>query len=639
MDNENDHQPSSGAKSRSNLLQSRQCMDILDVIDQLRSFGISHYVDLPEIIVCGDQSSGKSSVLNAVSGIQFPQKDSLCTRFATEVILRRAVSENVSVSIVPDSSRAEDEQRKIISYSKSNVDMENIEQVIAEATDVIGIDHETRNFSHDILRFEVTGKNQPQLTLVDLPGLFVAGNKSQSDEDATAVKNLVLDYMSRSRSIILAVVSARNDFGNQIVTKYAREVDPEGNRTLGIITKPDTLPEGSESEAAFIELAQNRDVILRRGWHVLRNRNFETRQSTQEQRDAVERVFFAQGVWSQLARTCVGVHTLRERLSVVLRDQITQEIPSLIREIEKGSDSCRMDLRRLGPPRAEVEDQRRYLLQASHTFSTLMKSAVDGTYNGTFFGDAMTLESAGRRLRALLQNILLRFSTQMRRNGHARHIERRVTKDQQKANPRLVSQEDFVSEVVELMRRSRGRELPGTFNPQIIQHLFHQQSYPWRSLCNDCIAEIEATVQAFVDTLLRHTMDETTSHGLYNRVIGPQLEQLCKSLEEMTDKILVMHEQNHPITYNHYFTDNVQKAKIDHQREDLARKLDRYFGTNVLCGNHIRDNVNVDVRQLLGALTRQTEVDMDRYACSEAIDCMRAYYKVCPGAKHMSCND
>src|SRR5271155_3922699 len=71
-------------------LQSKDHEEILNVIDQLRSEGISKYINLPQLIVCGGQSSGKSSVLEAISGLAFPTKDNVCTRFATELILRRA---------------------------------------------------------------------------------------------------------------------------------------------------------------------------------------------------------------------------------------------------------------------------------------------------------------------------------------------------------------------------------------------------------------------------------------------------------------------------------------------------------------------------------------------------------------------
>jgi len=70
-------------------LQSGQHLQLLDMVDKLCAQGLSSLFPLPQLIVCGDQSSGKSSVLAAISGIPFPKKDNLCTRFATEVILRR----------------------------------------------------------------------------------------------------------------------------------------------------------------------------------------------------------------------------------------------------------------------------------------------------------------------------------------------------------------------------------------------------------------------------------------------------------------------------------------------------------------------------------------------------------------------
>lgn len=95
--------------------------------------------------------------------------------------------------------------------------------------------------------------------------LFRAGNSDQSVgsvEDATTVRKMVRSYMKRPRSIILAVVSAKSDFALQEVTEYARELDSKGTRTLGLITKPDTLDAGSDSEAAYLKLAQNKDVLF-----------------------------------------------------------------------------------------------------------------------------------------------------------------------------------------------------------------------------------------------------------------------------------------------------------------------------------------------------------------------------------------
>ena len=90
-------------------LGSDKKLALLNDIDKLRSYGISQYINLPQLIVYGDQSSSKSSVLEAISGIPFPTKDNLCTRFTTEVILRYISDVAISVAIVPRPGRSEEE--------------------------------------------------------------------------------------------------------------------------------------------------------------------------------------------------------------------------------------------------------------------------------------------------------------------------------------------------------------------------------------------------------------------------------------------------------------------------------------------------------------------------------------------------
>jgi GTPase SAR1 family protein len=236
--------------------------------DELRASGISRYIDLPQLIICGDQSSGKSSVLEAISGVRFPIKDGLCTRFATELVLRRADTESgPTVTVVAEGNFSATGHAEPKTIETSTTSLEDLESIFERAERVMGINPSTKEFSTNTLRIEVSGPKQPHLTLVDLPGLFHTANKTQSVTDIVAVRTLVELYMKKPRSTILAVVSAKNEFVNQAVTKYALEHDSSCEHTLGIITKPDTLPSGPDSETKFVNLAKNADVRLRLGWH------------------------------------------------------------------------------------------------------------------------------------------------------------------------------------------------------------------------------------------------------------------------------------------------------------------------------------------------------------------------------------
>lgn len=615
------------------LLQSKDHGELLDVIDILRSQGISRYISLPQLIVCGDQSSGKSSVLEAVSGVRFPTKDNLCTRFATELILRRDPEENVTVKIMPGAERTDSEIKKLSEFHASMASMDEIPAFIRRAEEFMGLGIDTNAFSDDVLRVEISGPQQSHLTLVDLPGLIHSENRLQSAGDIKLVSSLIRTYMANTRSIILAVVSAKNDYANQIVTKLAREVDPSGLRTLGIITKPDTLHVGSESEKAFLDLAKNEDVFFRLGWHVLRNRDYTSRDCSLEERNEAEKQFFSHGIWTSLPLSSLGVGALKSRLSTVLKDQIIHELPKLISDLEVGIEDCRSRLTRLGDARTTLSEQRLYLIRISQSFSSLIKAAVDGVYVHDFFGDAMTVDGCNKRLRAIIQNLLSDFAKKMRVEGHSQEIVDRSAKG---GSPFKISRSDYTEHVQELMKNSRGRELPGTFNPLIIGDLFYEQSKPWKQLVDRCCKSILVAIQLCIELAVSHTADEFTKDGLLRKIIDPAIADHKGRLEKRIAEIMRPHLAGHPVTYNHYFTDTVQKARQEHARKDQTKHLIAHFGQEPA---HIDTPLihKRSINQILNALPQRSNENMDEFACSEATDCMLAYYKV--GSKTCRCNN
>ena len=609
-------------------LQSEDHGELLDVIDVLRSQGISHYVRLPQLIVCGDQSAGKSSVLEAVSGVRFPTKDNLCTRFATELILRRDPNPAVTVAIIPGNERPDNEKDKLRDFKAPNVLIDEFSTLIDSAKAFMGLESGSNAFSDDVLRVEISGPDQPHLTLVDLPGLIHAESKQQSAKDVQLVSSLVRSYTANTRSIILAVVSAKNDYANQIVTKIARDVDPKGLRTLGIITKPDTLHAGSESEKAFLDLAQNNDVVFRLGWHVLRNRDYDGREWSVEERDEKERGFFSQGAWMSLPTRILGIGALIPRLSTVLKDQIISELPSLIRDVEAGIADSQTILKRLGDARTTLQEQRLYLVHISQSFTSLVKAAVDGVYVHEFFGNAMTQSGFRKRLRAVVQDSLSEFAEAMRRKGHNQEIVEDASTSNKAKIPSQISRSDFMANVHELMRRSRGRELQGTFNPLIVGDLFYQQASPWKQLLEQYSETILDAARTSLQLSLLHTTDETTCEGLIREIIDPAMERYAEGLGKKVAEILQPHQQGHPITYNHYFTATIQEARQEHAKKEHARQLQKFFNVNQDGTAYVSEQMGFYIGDLLNALNQRTEADMDRYACSEAIDCMSAYYKV-----------
>ena len=123
------------SQKTSGLIQSKDHRDLLDVVDTLRSRGVSHYVDLPQIIVCGSQSSGKSSTLESLSGIAFPTAEGLCTRFATELILRRGDKPEFKVHIQPGAGRSSQDRQRLAKFSRTS-DQKDFPKIIERSRKV-----------------------------------------------------------------------------------------------------------------------------------------------------------------------------------------------------------------------------------------------------------------------------------------------------------------------------------------------------------------------------------------------------------------------------------------------------------------------------------------------------------------------
>ncbi|KAG6241034.1 hypothetical protein E4U25_007034 [Claviceps purpurea] len=602
-------------------LQSRGHRNLLDIIDRLRSKGISRYVDLPQIVVCGDQSAGKSSVLEAISGMSFPSKDNLCTRFATELILRRHDSQAIKVSIIPGPDcSAEDKERLNDFSAEINIDAPDIGSVVEKAKEAMGLS-ETKVFSSDVLRVELCGPTQPHLTMVDLPGLFRAGNRDQSVDDAETVRNLVLGYVRSPRNIILAVVSAKSDFALQEITQMAREVDPDGDRTLGLITKPDALDVGSDSEASYVKLAQNNDVVFRLGWHVLKNRDFKMRDASSAERDAAEARFFSSGIWATLDPSNLGVGTLKPRLSDVLRNQILQQLPDLLHDVETAIGDCTSVLSRLGTPRGSANEQRKYLLKVSRDFTNLMKAAINGEYSHPFFGGAKSDEGYKRRLRARVQKTLAEFKETMREKGQQRAIIDEASSEASLDN-RNVVRSDYIEEVKDLMERSRGCELSGTFNPLIVGELFVEQCQPWKNLTSEAEKKILQAVDEVEHAIVDHITVKETAPAILHMLRGGT-DKLKKALGQKLKELLQPHSDRHPITYNNYLTDTVKKAQDERRKRrltEVTHLIQREFA--------VAGSGSKNVASLVEKLNAKIDTDMNTFASEMAIDYMEAYYEV-----------
>jgi GTP-binding protein EngB required for normal cell division len=630
-------------------LQSKQQQQVLDTVDQLRKCGLESILSLPQLVVCGDQSAGKSSVLEALTEIPFPRKDNLCTRFATEIILRRAHTDVATVKIVPDKDRDAFEQAAIKKFGASLISFEKLPDLIDKATEVMGIGDGAETFSNDLLSIEIAGPNRPQLTVVDLPGLIQNGEPN----DIKLVHDLTERYISSPRTICLAVISATHDHANQGILNMIRGYDKQGDRTLGIITKPDRLEKDSGSEKSYMSLARNEEFFLKLGWHVLKNRSFSDGDTTFLQRNANEALFFKSSNWKTLPKEYTGIDELRKRLSHLLFNHVKGELPKLRDDLEEALTDVRANLANLGPNRSSAEACKSFLLDRSNEFSNACRAAVGGHYDGTYFlvndkadFDPVQLPSL-RRLRAAVQELNANFSSKMLRGGQRYKILPDINsgdgtadldcdgevledlsalfgdKDAHKEDQSM-THEQALDWIKQAMRRNRGKELAGNFNLLLIGELFKIQSSPWENRVSDHILLLDDVCSSFLEDLLGHYCPEDVRVRLWPRIE----EQLRARKTAALDELLKLAEdlQMHPINYNHYYTDTVQKRRRERQAKSslsLAHNAIRRSQMGYSDTEALKLTLDTDLKDI--------ERDMERHSCEEILDCVSAIYKVCPG--------
>lgn len=493
-------------------LQTDEQRRVLDTVSQVRKCGLESVLSLPQIVVCGDQSAGKSSVLEALTEIPFPRDDNLCTRFATEICLRRDPVDSLTVRVIPGSDRDKKKQDEIRSYSEKISILTDLPKIMNNAMNVMGISEESSAFARDVLSIEICGPSRPQLTLVDIPGLIQTSTKGVSDEDVDLVAKITDHYIKQPRTICLAVISATHDAANQPILQKVRKFDPHGDRTLGVITKPDRLSAGSGSETKFLELARNEDVFFRLGWHVIKNRKFEEMQFSIDERNLSEKTFFNTSNFKTLLKQNVGIDTLRVRLSYLLFEHIKNELPRLQKDLESALQVARDALGSLGKSRSTTTECRSFLTEISMECHEICRAALSGSYDHpklklvSDYDEIPGVDASYvplRRLRAFVQWHNNKFAKNFNTKGHKYIFSPRTSVSQQKSqSPQFMSKDKAMAWVEKKIRHARGTELIGNYNPQVIAELFWEQSEPWEAMSKTYVEKVSRCCESFLARLL-----------------------------------------------------------------------------------------------------------------------------------------
>uniref|UniRef100_A0A3B4EX58 Interferon-induced GTP-binding protein Mx n=1 Tax=Pundamilia nyererei TaxID=303518 RepID=A0A3B4EX58_9CICH len=318
----------------------------IDLIDKLRSLGVEKDLALPAIAVIGDQSSGKSSVLEALSGVALPRGVGIVTRCPLELKMTRK-------------KKGEAWYGKI-SYRDYNEELKKpslVEKKIREAQDKL-VGNGT-GISNDLISLEIASPDVPDLTLIDLPGITRVAVSGQSEDIGEQIKRLIQNNIRKQETISLVVVPCNVDIATTEALRMAQQVDPEGERTLGVLTKPDLVDKGTEENV--VKIVHNEVIPLKKGYMVVKCRGQKEITEKVSLSEALknEEAFFKEHAHFQTLfdEGQATVPKLAEKLTLELVHHIQKSLPRLDEQIQKKLKQTRANLDKLsnGPPSDAIE--------------------------------------------------------------------------------------------------------------------------------------------------------------------------------------------------------------------------------------------------------------------------------------------
>lgn len=336
--------------------------------DVLGALGQSTVLDLPQIVVVGGQSSGKSSVLEAIVGRSFlPRGHGIVTR-------RPLILQLYNTSA--HGTNQEEYGEFLHMPGKQFHDFVHIRKEIVRETD--RLTGTNKGICPTPIHLKIYSPKVLALTLVDLPGMAKNPVGDQPDDIEEQIRDMSLQYISNPNAIILAVSAANQDLANSDALQLSQAVDPYGNRTVGVLTKLDLMDPGTDAA----DILQNKVIPLRRGYIAVVNRGQKDVHADVSIHEglAKEDIFFRNhAVYSRDLKKC-GTVNLAKALNMMLMHHIRDCLPELKNTISKMMTDVQQELDALGTPTEEASRNTMggALLAMLSKFSTNFGNIIEG---------------------------------------------------------------------------------------------------------------------------------------------------------------------------------------------------------------------------------------------------------------------
>ncbi|XP_043096518.1 dynamin-1a isoform X4 [Puntigrus tetrazona] len=345
---------------------NRGMEDLIPLVNRMQdafsAIGQNANLDLPQIAVVGGQSAGKSSVLENFVGKDFlPRGSGIVTRRPLVLQLINCPTEYAEF---------------LHCKGKKFTDFDEVRQEIEAETD--RITGQNKGISPVPINLRVYSPNVLNLTLVDLPGMTKVPVGDQPADIEHQIKDMLMQFVTKDNCLLLAVSPANSDLANSDALKIAKEVDPQGLRTIGVITKLDLMDEGTDAR----DILENKLLPLRRGYIGVVNRSQKDIDGKKDINAAMaaERKFFLSHPSYRHLADRMGTPFLQKTLNQQLTNHIRDTLPGLRAKLQSQLLSIEKEVEEYKNFRPDDPSRKtKALLQMVQQFSVDFEKRIEGS--------------------------------------------------------------------------------------------------------------------------------------------------------------------------------------------------------------------------------------------------------------------
>lgn len=526
--------------------RDREALNQLQIMDKLIDVGLTSFSGFSNSgLVIVHQPDLVCSIISTCAQIELDHAVIYDDRYVVVVCLRRTTEEDAATTIqvgrlIQDTDHQQSVRRY---YERTSLERASIAAVASRQTRLLLKEVTNGRVTNSHLSILMSGPAIPDLTIISIPSPKLGLLQDFTTADTESLPATCRNYIKSGSNVLLVASPANEDHEQQESWKLAKRVDPNMDRTIGLLTQLEQVETGSEREAVSFQLMENDEYHY--GWHALYN---EAREgiACHASGDAPPLVVEKEP-WCSIPRNRFGIQTFVDRLEPIL---ISHHVKHCLQELESSSDQVRteinkkflekeQDLIRLGEARTTVTKQREVLLKVRERLSRLTEQALNGVYSDDFFKNPDFVIDPDikdvRKLRTVLRDLNLYFGEAMRVRGCSRHIIGLTCPGFlafDRSNPyignyeaRYVDRKLLEDEVKEDIRQNGIIRLPGTVW-SAVAHLFQHQSAPWEIIATEHLRGVCQTLRYFASCALRSIVDADTSCRIAEAMLGPKFDTI-----------------------------------------------------------------------------------------------------------------